>query len=290
MSDLTAAAGTDVALVFEFTEDTDSTPEIHIVDADNADVVASTSTGVASAGSGVYTYVWRIPDALTAGLYTATMSGQIDAAPVVRTLTITVTALPVYTTVALVKESLVAGGDTAATRDVLIQQKISVASRAVEGHCGGRRFYLDAEATPRVLNPRKRSRRDRNGDHLLVDDIGSTDGLVVEVGSDGNWVDITSSVELEPTDAAARGRPYTSILRSTSWLLEPRVRVTAKWGWPTVPEAVQEATLLQTLRLLKRKDSPEGVLGSAEWGVVRVSRVDPDVAELLAPFALDGFG
>lgn len=288
MSDLTAAAGTDLALVFQFTEDTDATPAVHIVDSDNTDVVGSTSTGVASLGSGVYTYVWRIPDALTAGVYTATLSGQIDTAPVERTLTVTVTALPVYTTLALVKESLVAGGNTAATRDVLIQQKIAVASRAVDDYCG-RRFYLDAEATSRVINPRRRSRRDRDGDRLLVDDIGSADGVVVEVGSGSSWADITGSVELEPTDAPARGRPFTSLLRGTSWLAEARVRVTARWGWPKVPEPVQEATLLQTVRLLKRKDSPEGVLGSAEWGAVRLSRVDPDVAALLGPYVLDGF-
>ncbi|MFA5712164.1 hypothetical protein [Mycolicibacterium sp.] len=289
MSDLTVAAGANAALVFEFAEDTDSIPAVSIVDADDVDVVTSTSTGVAALGSGVYSYVWRIASAQTAGAYTATLSGEIESAPVERELTVAVTGLPVYTTLGLVKESLVAGGQTAQTRDVLLQQKIATASRAVDDYCG-RRFYLDAEATQRVINPRSRSRRDRDGDRLLVDDIGSATGVTVEVGSGAGWVEITGSVELEPTDAAAFGRPFTSLLRGVSWLAEHRVRVTARWGWPAVPQPVQEATLLQTVRLLKRKDSPEGVLGSAEWGAVRVSRVDPDVAALLAPYVLDGFG
>jgi hypothetical protein len=43
------------------------------------------------------------------------------------------------------------------------------------------------------------------------------------------------------------------------------------------------------MRLYKRKDSPEGVLGTAEWGgPVRLSRVDPDVAALLTPFVIPG--
>jgi hypothetical protein len=53
---------------------------------------------------------------------------------------------------------------------------------------------------------------------------------------------------------------------------------------------IREATLIQALRLYKRKDSPEGVLGSAEWGTVRVSRLDPDVAKLVESLVLPGFG
>jgi hypothetical protein len=44
------------------------------------------------------------------------------------------------------------------------------------------------------------------------------------------------------------------------------------------------------MRLFRRKDSPEGVTGSAEWGVVRLSRRDPDVWVLIEPYILPGFG
>lgn len=196
---------------------------------------------------------------------------------------------PIYTALRLVKDSLVSGGDVKTVRDHLLVEKMASASRSIDDHCG-RRFYLDVAASARIINPRRRSRRDHDGDRLLVDDIGDTTGFKVEVGSTATgWSDITSTVELEPTDAAAKKWPFTSLHRASSWLTVNRVRVTARWGWPAVPQPIQEATLIQTLRLFKRKDSPEGVLGSAEWGSIRLSRLDPDVAKLVERYTLDGF-
>jgi hypothetical protein len=57
-----------------------------------------------------------------------------------------------------------------------------------------------------------------------------------------------------------------------------------------VPDEVVQATLLQAGRLYRRKDSPEGVTGSADWGMVRLPRLDPDVMALIEPYMLPGFG
>jgi hypothetical protein len=193
---------------------------------------------------------------------------------------------PAYTTPELVKESL----NEPTGRDDLIAEKIRSASRSVDRHCG-RRFWLYTTATARILNPRGRVVADREGSRLLVDDIGHLTGLVVELGSTtAGWTAITTLVEAEPTDAISKGEPVTSLLHAGRWLAGPRVRVTARWGWPEIPQVVREATLIQALRLYKRKDSPEGVLGSAEWGAVRVSRLDPDVAKMLETLVLPGFG
>jgi hypothetical protein len=43
---------------------------------------------------------------------------------------------------------------------------------------------------------------------------------------------------------------------------------------------------LLAARFYRRKDSPQGVLGNAEWGFARVSRVDPDVEALISPFLI----
>ena len=49
-----------------------------------------------------------------------------------------------------------------------------------------------------------------------------------------------------------------------------RVKVTGTWGWPTVPPAVQQASLALCVDLFKTKDAPWGVAGTAELGVVRI--------------------
>jgi gp6-like head-tail connector protein len=194
-----------------------------------------------------------------------------------------------YTTLALLKEALKI---TDTDRDNLLNQAVSAASRGIDDHCG-RRFYLDDTASARTYNPRRRIVRERDGDKLLVDDIGNVDDLLVEVGRGSTWTDITADIETEPENALTKGEPVTALLRfSGCWPIfrDQRVRVTAQWGWPAVPDVVAQAALIQAQRLFKRKDSPEGILGSAEWGVVRLSRIDPDVQSLIANLVLPGVG
>lgn len=178
-----------------------------------------------------------------------------------------------YTTLSLVKASLVADGKVPALRDELLLEKISSASRSIDEFTG-RRFWLDPEPVPRTIGTRGRMVRDRSGIRLLVDDIGHH-----EVDVDGG------SVDLDPPDALVKGQPVTALIRP-SW--PERVTVTARWGWPAIPQVVREATLIQAIRLFKRKDSAEGVLGSAEWGAVRVSRMDPDVQALIGHLVKHG--
>jgi len=62
------------------------------------------------------------------------------------------------------------------------------------------------------------------------------------------------------------------------------VQVTGTWGWSSVPTAIKQATIMSATRLYKRYDSPLGVLGFGDLGVVRISRIDPDIASLLMPY------
>lgn len=179
------------------------------------------------------------------------------------------------------------------SRDALLNQALATASRGIDRACG-RRFYLDAAPVQRVYNPRSRVAREADGEVLLVDDIGSATGLVVETGSGSSWAAV-AGYETAPDNALADSRPITGLLRPNgiwTWQVTSttRVRVTARFGWPTVPDEIVQATLIQATRLYRRKDSPEGVTGSAEWGVVRLSRRDPDVWNLIEPFILPGFG
>lgn len=180
-------------------------------------------------------------------------------------------------------------GITDAVDDVLLQKALTTASRGIDDKCGfpARRFYLDVAASARVYTPRGRIVATDDGEMFDVDDIGSLTGLVVETGSGTTFTTVAATdYETQPDNAIATGRPITALLRASgAWggTTGSRVRVTAKWGWPAIPDEVIQATLIQAERLFKRKDSPEGVLGSAEWGAVtNLARVDPDVAELLS--------
>ena len=63
------------------------------------------------------------------------------------------------------------------------------------------------------------------------------------------------------------------------------VKVTAVFGWPSVPSTVTQATIIQASRIFKRYDSPLGVAGFGDIGAIRVSRfLDPDVAQLVEPY------
>jgi hypothetical protein len=285
---VTAAAGGNAALVFALPDDTDDPPTVTIIAADSTVALAPTAVGVGAAGDGSYTYVWQVPGGQAPGLYTATLSGQIAAAPVSTSVTVAVTTLPVYASLDLVKHSLISGGQIKDARDDLLREKLESGARSIDDHTG-RRFWLDSAPVTRVLRTRGRVVCDDDGERLLVPDIGDVDNLVVEVGRGSTWQDITDRVEVDPPDATVDQQPVTSLLYG-SWGTARRARVTARWGWPAVPQPIREANLIQALRLFARRGSPEGVLGSAEWGGIRVSRLDPDVAALVGRYVVDGFG
>ncbi|MFC8156315.1 MULTISPECIES: phage gp6-like head-tail connector protein [Streptomyces] len=195
---------------------------------------------------------------------------------------------PYYGSTAALKERLgIEAADT--SRDTLLAAALAAASRGID-KATGRRFWLDDVPVQRTYRTAGRVVRHPDGDLLLVDDIGSPH-LVVEVGSGTSFTAVTD-YETSPDNALADNKPITGLLRVLGdWGLETtRVRVSTRFGWPAEPDEITEASLIQASRLYRRKDSPEGVTGSAEWGVVRLSRRDPDVWNLIEPYVLPGFG
>lgn len=191
-----------------------------------------------------------------------------------------------YATAAEIKTALKI---TDSGRDSLVADALAAAETAVDDHCG-RTFGILGTAAARTFNARRRTLDTYDGQRLLLcDDIGSLTGLVVEIGSGTSWTTITTYVEAEPLNAITRGKPVTSLLYiGGTWPSGggERAKVTALWGWPSVPEPVQQATRIMAMRLFKRKDSVEGMVGSADWGIARISRSDPDVVSLLAPYVV----
>lgn len=190
-----------------------------------------------------------------------------------------------YTDLATVKDML--GKSSVDDRDDLIEAAIAAASRAIDQRCA-RRFYADATASARTYPARRATLAGCGTQSLLVDDIADSADVIVETryGFGGTWSTLPTW-ELGPDNADAYGKPWGRIVAASGWLSDSvTVRVTAVWGWPAVPDAIAQAAALLAARLYRRKDSPQGVMGNAEWGTVRVSRTDPDVEALVAPFVI----
>jgi len=88
-----------------------------------------------------------------------------------------------------------------------------------------------------------------------------------------------------------KGNPITSIASRISGAFSIAAvpagcQVTAKWGWPAVPDPVHSACLILAGRLVKRGDSLLGVAGFGELGAITVRAIDPDVERMLRPYRI----
>lgn len=178
-----------------------------------------------------------------------------------------------YVTLEEAREAI---GTGVASDDRLLQLALNTASRWIDKHCG-RVFYASEAATVRIYTPEWR-------DLLLIDDATVVTKVEIDRDDKDIWSEITSSNwTTEPKDSDS----ITS-LRIRGWSTEAftdgyRVRVTGTFGHPLVDEAKQ-ACLFLLGRYFKRKDAPFGIAGSADTGIMRLPRRDPDVEALLAPY------
>lgn len=158
----------------------------------------------------------------------------------------------------------------------------------------GRRFDRDETPVTKTFPPAGRTMWTPSGEHLLITpDIADITGMVVETGPVGGpWVVVPGTLDPWPDDRRTEDFPWTGIrLIHGCWPMYPgsRARITVSWGWPAIIPDVETSCLIITRRLLTRKDSPSGVLGTTEWAV-NVAKNDPDVVRLLGPLTLPGFG
>ena len=191
-----------------------------------------------------------------------------------------------YTTLQEVKDIL---RITDAVEDTLIERCIESASRHIERYC--ERTFIAGTAT-RIYTP--------NDSYICeIDDLISVTSIKTSTDADGSFDTTwkTTDYQLEPLNGIAGGvySPYTRIRAVGDYLFptvnypdsqgEATTQVVGVFGWGTaVPTDVRQACNLLSIREFKRYDSPLGVAGFGEIGVVRVSRTDPDIESLLAPF------
>ncbi len=187
-----------------------------------------------------------------------------------------------YATLEELREQLDIPDDS---QDAKLARALAAASRAVDQHCGRRPGGF---AVPTADETRYFTAED--GNVLWVGELLSVTTLATD--EDGDRVyECTwglTDYDLEPYNAALDGVPYRRIATTPNGTysfpvsVQKGVKIIGRWGWPTVPAAVVEATLLQAARLFRRKEAPFGVVGAPDIGqAVALGRLDPDVATLL---------
>ena len=175
--------------------------------------------------------------------------------------------------------------------DDLIDNCGGAASRLIDGYCN-RRFWQTGTAEARVYQA-------EDSFYCSIDDIAGTAlTLKTSTQADGTF-DLQwsrSDYQLEPLNGNLDGLTWSyDKIRAVGDYLFPTVnanygdqalvQVTAIFGWPSVPEPVTQATIIQASRIFKRYDSPLGVAGFGDLGAIRVSRfLDPDMAQLVEPY------
>jgi hypothetical protein len=179
------------------------------------------------------------------------------------------------------------------TDNDLLEDLIESASRSID-RMANLRFYLDTTASARLY-------RAYSDIFVYVDDIGTTSSLAVALDINGNGtytktLTLNQDYILDPLTASSLGRPFTQLTmvsNTETWPifpgltqngLRPGVQVTARWGWPSVPDDINMACLILTADLYKRKDAPGGILGLGDLGVVRMSPIGRDVTAMVRAY------
>ena len=190
-----------------------------------------------------------------------------------------------YATLAQIKSALrIPSGD--ATDDSLLEMAVESASRLIDTYCG--RNFILAGTTTRYFNT-------EDPYVVQIDDARSITTVETSSSRDGvfdaSWTIGTAGsgdAQPEPINDYLGGVvwPYTRIRAIGDYVFptgpENSIKVTASFGWPNVPMTVQQACILQSSRIFSRLQSPLGVAGFGDMGIMRVSRgLDPDVAQLI---------
>jgi hypothetical protein len=168
--------------------------------------------------------------------------------------------------------------------DMSIDSALDAASRGIDYYCGTQ-FWQTAAGVARVF--------DTWDPYLLrVGAAVAVTQVATDPDRDGTYDTVWAGTDFQllPLNPPA-GEPFSGIyaIGTLTFPTPTRrvglVRVTGTWGWPTIPSGVVQATRLIANRLIKRRSSPEGIVGFDDFGTARISRSeDPDAVRLLTPF------
>ena len=185
-----------------------------------------------------------------------------------------------YCTLAQIKAS---AGITDNIDDALLELAVEAASREIDGVT--ERQFFQTVAT-RIYSPRSFYVTD-------IDDLVTITRLQTSTAADKVFDETwhTSDYQLEPLNGLAGGiETPSNLIRAVGDYGFPMVegnatvKVEGTFGFSSVPIQITQATVLLGSRIFKRNDSPLGVAGFGEIGIIRVGRFDPDVEALVMPY------
>lgn len=187
-----------------------------------------------------------------------------------------------YATLAEVKHPTILN-ITDSDYDTLLEVIVESASRAADNTCG-RFFYSSAET-------RFYTAEDPN--RIFLEDVNSTASVTIYTDDDGDgtyentWA--STDFTFMPENAALNGFPATYIQRSINGnysfpVAVPKgVKITATFGWASVPKPIKMAVLMQSNRLFKRLQTPLGQSSMNALGEQKLAipKLDPDICMLI---------
>ena len=188
-----------------------------------------------------------------------------------------------YVTRADVQNALGLGTATLVPDSEEIDQVVTAVSRTIDDYCG--RFFYSVAGTVTLTAD----------DYLFlpIGDWSSVTSVKTDENNDGTCeVTLTSGTDYRlATNKVVPGWPYTAI-QITSFGshtlplgVTEGVEVVGTRGWSSIPAPIVAAALLQSSRVHARRQTPYGVAGSPEGGIVRLlSRLDPDVELMIRPY------
>lgn len=177
--------------------------------------------------------------------------------------------MPITDAYVTVEEFREIAGRLDASKDPAILNALLTITRMIEGQLH-QCFNIETAAVARTYIG--------DGSRCLqVDNIGSTSGLEIKIDADndGTFSDetalATTDYELLPRNAAVGSEPspwyeiYLPIWSTRTYWPHYRIQVTAKYGWPAVPQPVKRATVELSRILLRVNDMNELLnLGKAQ--------------------------
>ena len=190
-----------------------------------------------------------------------------------------------YCTLAEARDQLgLASTDTA--EDTPIEKVVEAVSREIDKYTG--QFFYDAGAQTRYFTS-------RDGVHVYTDPIQSVTSVYSDPNDDGTFSDTWATTG---TSHRYRLRPVNNNKETGTppyWQLyaindvfpvsDAGVKVSATFGWPSIPEAVNQACLIQTARLFVRRSAPFGIVEGQDAGMMSLRKgLDVDVRLLLDAF------